>query len=243
MVAALRAQWSTNMSDKTEIDDVFNDSKPIETEVEQTEVEIDDEEKGETELNEDSEEEVESPATENQSDDLSGKSHVPVKAVLEERRKRQELEAKLKQYEERQPSGEQSADLAPEVQKEIVKIRRETSVNLVKTIKTDYEEKEKIFIELAKSNPSLINEMDASGNPALFAYDKASEHLELQEIKALKETPEWKEFIDAKKSGKLESPQTKRNKSALSMPNLNKVASAKPSNSASEDDVFSGAAF
>jgi phage terminase small subunit len=211
------------------LDSILND-KPAE-QVEKVEDQNPPEEQQETEGVE-----GEPPAPEEVKDEYDGKTHVPVKTVLEERRKRQALEAELKAIKENQntqkaePEPEDNSDDGEVNIDDPVKSRRNISVNIMKTVKPDYEEKEAIFLQLVEKNPSLIRDMDASGNPALFAYEKATEHLQFQEYLANKDSPEFLEFMEAKKSGKLdESPAAKRNKSALSVPNLINTSSAKVS--------------
>jgi|GEM_PF-2070565 hypothetical protein len=46
----------------------------------------------------------------------------------------------------------------------------------------DYDEKYKVFVGLAKSNPAMVNTMLAQPDPAEWAYSQATNHLSLQEF-------------------------------------------------------------
>lgn len=183
-------------------------------------------------------EEGESPSPE------EGQS-VPVKAVQEERRKRQAAEAiaadlkkQLAEKEKTPPAERPNALEDPEgaikhletdferklaaKDEEKINERISDSRETYLEIKEDYLAVEKVFVGLAQANPELIREMRASRNPAKFAYEKGKEHIEFQE------------FLEAKKSGAKksdenpekpeesaeETPEAKRKKSALAVPDL-----------------------
>ena len=127
----------------------------------------------------------------------SGKDQlVPLSAMLDERRKRQEAEDKLAKFEEEQPN-EQIPDPVedPEGYKTFMSDKQaqeslKTKINLSRSIlmsmegyKDDYQDKENHFIEMCKTNPTLAAQMNASDNPAKFAYDSATEDLEVQKLR------------------------------------------------------------
>lgn len=136
---------------------------------------------------------------------------VPKKALLDERRKRQELEDKLKELQAKQvkipdpvedPEG-YAAYLDDTQQRNLLKARTSMSREIMIGIKTDYEETEKVFIQLCSEtdsggNPTpqaeiLKRNMLASANPAKFAYDHAKEHLRIKELS----DPQYKEKLRA----------------------------------------------
>lgn len=95
--------------------------------------------------------------------------------------------------------------------------------------KPDYQEMENIFTEIATGNQHLINQMMNSHNPAKFAYEKAKEHVAIEEAKKLKDSDEFKEFLKLKAEGKTKpaaiTTDEKRKQSVLAVPKLNKAAS------------------
>ena len=116
-------------------------------------------------------------------------------AYLDEKRKRQELEKRLEALE----GGNQPAVVKKEVDifedpKQAIEnikseVRHESFIQLTNLsrdvmmdAKPDYEEKEKVFVELAKADPALIDKMKSSSNPAKFAYETAVKHEFMQEV-------------------------------------------------------------
>lgn len=164
-------------------------------------------------------------------------------AVLDERRKRQELEAKLAKYEEEKVEKIKRPDVLEDqegafqhtesaFENKLFQERINLTRELMMEAKPDYPEMAALFLEMVKENPSLESEIRNSSNPAKFAYNKAKERVEYDEFQKTKETPEYKQFLEAKKSGKLnalveETPEQKRNKSALNVPDLINSTSAK----------------
>lgn len=116
-------------------------------------------------------------------------------AVLDERKKRQALEAELDLLKRnQQPQEAKKVDLFedPEgyqrnVEETINRARVEDRIAMSREIfaalKDDYEAAETAFIDYAKQNPQLINDMLASAVPAKFAYEQGKKLLEYQEIK------------------------------------------------------------
>jgi hypothetical protein len=165
---------------------------------------------------------------------------------LAERKKRQELEAKLAKYEQGEKEKKDSPK-RPDVLEDqegafqqtesafanaILAERINLSRELMIGSKDDYEEMEAIFVDMAKENPHLVIEMNQSPNPAKFAYSKAKEHTDYLEFQKTKDSEDWKEFLEAKKSGKFEkpveeTPAQKRNKAAVKTPDLINATSAK----------------
>jgi hypothetical protein len=238
MDAALRAM-EENMTDAN-LNDVFEDNDTTESEAKEVAA------KDETEVKDEVAEEVtgeeaETPAA--KEEDESG--HIPKKALIDERRKRQALEAEVAELKKGKPEEEVEPDLGTSLLRERINLSRE----LMLETKPDYEEMETVFLDMAKENPSLVTEMNKSPNPAKFAYTKAKEHTEYQVFQKSKDSPEYKEFLDWKKSqGEKPKEEDKRKKSAVKVPDLTKAA-AKGSNSEevepkpSLEDALEGAPF
>jgi hypothetical protein len=190
---------------------------------------------------EESEDEAEPPAAEGKNE---GKS-VPVAALKSERAKRQALEAELNDLKTKHAPQEEHGEL--DVDGKLFAERTNMSREMMMELKPDYQDMETIFTEIAKDNPYLVSQMMKSHNPAKFAYEKAKEHVEVQEAKKLKDSEEYKEFLKLKASGKTkvvtESPDEKRKKSVLAVPKLNKAASIGSNSTPKEsledlDDMF-----
>lgn len=164
-------------------------------------------------------------------------------AVLDERRKRQELEARLAEYESKKSEAEAvkrpdiledqegafrhtESQFAYKILQERINLSRELMIDK----HDDYEAMENVFVEIAKQNPLLVQEMNNSPNPAKFAYMKAKEHSDYVEY--TKNSSEFKAYLEAKKSGALDakvedSPEKKRAKSAVNVPDLINATSVK----------------
>lgn len=111
--------------------------------------------------------------------------------ALDERRKRQKIEKEFEEFktakEVKRPDVFDDQEGAfSHVEKNLTQRFQDQVTNLSRSfmmeLKPDYEEKEKVFSELANNNPTLINQCFADPNPAKFAYDYADKHLKLKEI-------------------------------------------------------------
>ncbi len=168
-------------------------------------------------------------------------------AVLDERRKRQAIEAELAELKKpkqaepiQRPNAAEDPEgaiehTATEINQRILNERVNSSRNIMVAFKPDYLEKEAVFVELANANPALVAEMHQHESPAMFAYNKAIEHLDHQEYLKTKDTPEYKEFLEARKSGNVLTPEQKRNKSAVETPKLVNATSASSGNATPTD--------
>jgi hypothetical protein len=119
------------------------------------------------------------------------------KAVIDERRKRQALEAELAALKESIPKRdvidarldvlEDPDGFSEAISSRIEKAAIETRINLSREMMIDrhddYEEKEQIFIEYAKEHPELQQQALKSSNPAKFVYEEAKKFQEFQQIK------------------------------------------------------------
>lgn len=127
---------------------------------------------------------------------------VPVKALQEERRKRQELEARLAEYEARlnqQPQqpppslwddeqgwqqhfGGQVVNEA--VQQATLNARLDMSEMMVRQTHPDFEDKKAAFIDLMRETPGLQQKALADPHPWNFAYNYVANHQRMQELSA-----------------------------------------------------------
>ena len=111
--------------------------------------------------------------------------------ALDERRKRQELEAELREL--KKPQETKAPDVLddPEGFTKSLKdsqeqmsftIRAELSADFMKQQHNDYDQREAEFYELAKESPELRAQLRAAANPARFAYDTATKHARLKAL-------------------------------------------------------------
>lgn len=119
-------------------------------------------------------------------------------AMIAERTKRQELEAQLAAEREamRQASEEEKPFLGEEyeqrfaateanLREEVIKSKIDISESFAREKYDDFDEKLAAFTDLARANPSLVQQMRASANPATFAYKAAAEHLQVQKLREI----------------------------------------------------------
>lgn len=107
---------------------------------------------------------------------------VPIAAVLDERRKRQRVEARLdelerKQSEEKRPDPIEDPDGAAKFDREntdqqIRNLRVELSQQMMRQAHDDYDQMEAVFVDAVAKNPALIGEFNSSPNPAEYAYSQ-----------------------------------------------------------------------
>lgn len=225
-------------SDVEEQEEVGETAKTPDPKAEQKGEDTEDETVDEAEESED--DEAETPSADSKHE---GKS-VPVAALRSERAKRQALEAELNDLKNKNAPQEEHGEL--DIDGKLFAERTNMSREMMMEAKPDYEAMETVFTEIAKDNPYLVNQMMKSHNPAKFAYEKAKEHVAVEEAKKLKDSDEFKEFLKAKAEGKKivkESPDEKRKQSVLAVPKLNKAASVGSNSTPKEtaeslDDMF-----
>jgi hypothetical protein len=115
---------------------------------------------------------------------------VPIEGLLDERRKRQELERKLQELEQRLQPPPEKKDFweAPEdhlremesrLEQRLMAERLNLSETFAREKYADYDEKFGHFQELAKESPALVHEMLRANNPAEFVYKTAAKHLDV----------------------------------------------------------------
>lgn len=186
----------------SEIDEIFDDNPQEETVEEVTE-----EAKAEPEQEAEETAEVEGDKPEATEDEPVAEEPAPPAdeesqwtktMAIDERRKRQAAEERLRDLEARLSQQEAApAKERPDVfedaegafkhteetfEQRIVNERVNMSRSMMEMMHDDYSDMEQAFIALAKDNPALANQMYASANPAKFAYDTAKQHSEIQKF-------------------------------------------------------------
>lgn len=121
---------------------------------------------------------------------------IPINALLDEREKRQRLEAELAQYKAKaEPAKEDTteedlfsnpAEVLKRVQMEAYAAARRDMINMSEAIlfetKPDAQEKIDAFKEAVQRNPTLYQQMLHSPNPAGFAYQEGSKFLSVKSM-------------------------------------------------------------
>lgn len=158
------------------------------------------------------------------------------KAYKDEKSKRQERDAKIAELEEKLSQLSQKESQIPdvlddqegfvnslrnEVQQQVSAIRTDLSREFMMSIHDDYEEKEKIFIELANQTPELAAQLRNSSNPAKFAYDQAKKH---EEFKEMQDVDSYKAKIRAEVEAQIKAEYEEKAKS-----NAEKTSNITPS--------------
>jgi hypothetical protein len=129
--------------------------------------------------------------------------NVPLKALEDERRKRQELEKRLQELEQRAQPRQQSQPqqqpqpqfpdplddpqgyaryMQQELQRSQFETRAMVSQEMMRAQHKDYDEVEAIFVEAARSNPMLLQEMISHPVPGKYAYEQGRKIKLMQEI-------------------------------------------------------------
>lgn len=109
------------------------------------------------------------------------------------------------------------------------------------------------YQKMADENPSLNDLVMANELPAKFAYDLAKEDMAIRELRATKDSPEWKEFQawkkeqkTAEKSGEEKKPVKATSKADVlsKVPNLNRATNISQAKAVkTDDDLFVGSPF
>lgn len=219
----------TGAEAQTTIDQLF---EPETETVETTETET--ESTGETPEAAAEGEETATPAVESTTDEAGNEEGDPPKessevaglkaALAAERKKRQELEEKGKETPKLpdpvdDPEG-YSAAVNDAVQREMLNARITLSRDLMMDSTPDFTEHEKVFVEMAQANPSLVAQMHASPNPAKFAYQTAKDHIEVQKLR----DPNHLQKLIEEKAKELIASQSLGKKTALDVPDLKSAA-------------------
>lgn len=115
-------------------------------------------------------------------------------AVLDERKKRQALEAEIEQLRKAQQQPEQKnvdlfedpdawqRNLSEQFNHQVLETRISMSREMFAAMKDDYEEAEAAFVDYAKQYPELITQMTQAAVPAKFAYEQGKKVLAFNEF-------------------------------------------------------------
>lgn len=190
------------MSDELTLDQMLSDEEVEATEAETESEEVEQNESSEQEPTEEAGEETEAaeadeptgektddapPASE--TDGLTEKERAYYAKARDEARKRQELEAELKQYRDNQ--AQQEPAKAPDIfedqdgfikhyEDRLAQAELNTKVSMSQAFMRkqheDYDEKEVAFMDLAKSDPSLLAQAKSHPFPAEFVYSTVQKH-------------------------------------------------------------------
>lgn len=154
-------------------------------------------------------------------------------ALAAERKKRQAAEESVKPPDPVEDPEGYAAHLENRQAQSEWKLKAEISRSVVASLKDDYAEKEKVFVEMAETNPSLIQQMRASENPAMFAYDVATEHLEVQQLR----DPAYIDKLVEEKAKALIAEMSDGKKTALDVPNVQSMAAAGKNSDKSVEEI------
>jgi len=158
----------------------------------------------ETEVAETTGEEVTAPPADNEVAAFKAKA-------IDETRKRQELQQQLdaiNSQREAQPKPdfwENPDEVISQITKDFDSRLQAQSTNLsvemMRSLHTDYDEKETLFVDMAHQNPTLIMQMNQSGNPAKFAYDYVNSQQRLAEM----QDPNYRDKLRAELRAEIEA--------------------------------------
>jgi hypothetical protein len=139
------------------------------------------------------------------------------RAVLDERRKRQELEREIADLRAKaKPDAVPEKPSRPDIfedqegafghlekafEARLATRQIELSQELMREKYADYDEKESLFVDLVKADPSLIQKMRAAALPAKFVYDHVTKHQQMQEMQ---DVDAYREKIRAEVRAELE---------------------------------------
>lgn len=218
------------MSDQTSLEDLLSDKELPESTEEAEQTETTGEETSTEEATAETEQETkekddstpESKA-EQKTEDEEGPESWTKSAVLDERRKRQALEAELEKLRQGgQPPEAEKPDwygdpekaaqaMQQQVSQQAFNTKLDLSQDMMRAQHEDYDELETEFVDLAKQDPRLIQEMQQATNPARFAYDtakKAREYAAMKDVDSYK--AKLRQEVEAELRKELEAEQQQK---------------------------------
>lgn len=172
----------------------------------------------------------------------STEKHIPLKALEEERKKRQELERRLKEIEaaKTQPERQEPefwSDPQAFISQSLTQVRVETSQATMRALHKDYDEMEAFFVEQAQSRyPYLAAQVASHPNPALFVYQTAQRLKELDEVEKIGGISKLREQVAAEAEAKVRAEYEAKLKPAV--PNAPPQSLAAVANTPNPVDVF-----
>ena len=191
------------------LEDVLNgvEEEPVEQEQEETpELESESEDTTAEQKQEETPEPEAPAATEEPKDEPWTKA-----AVLDERRKRQALEAELEELRKAKEEPVQAPDviddqagytdyLTNQVSQQVNKARIEMSQEMMRMHDSEYDQKEVEFLEMARDNPHLTQQLFQHSMPAKFVVETVNK---ARELKKLENVDEYKAQLRAELEAEL----------------------------------------
>jgi hypothetical protein len=156
-------------------------------------------------------------------------------AVLDERRKRQALEAELEQLRSTKQEPEKAPDvfedqdkftdyLSNQVSQQVSQVRIEMSQEMMRMHDSEYDQKEVEFVEMAKENPQLAQQLSQHSMPAKFVVDTVNKARELKKLDNIDDyKAQLRAEVEAEIREKMKAELTQQQEQD------DKVASIKPS--------------
>lgn len=246
------------------LSDVFSETDETETEVETNEADESSEVNSEAEA--DSTVEDDATTTVAEQDEAkpkkSEKDDWTYAAYQDEKRKRQELEERLKALETKKPEEDDTdyisqAELRERLQKEfdqklqvtLFQDRLARNYDQVSNQHPDFKEMEKVFADMATRDPNLKAQFLASTNPAEFAYKHAKNYTLLSQYGGDVEALVQAKLEEAKKEFGLkpqeaeEKPQKRPKTPSLANATESEKNSAPVENISSLNEIFADSAL
>lgn len=177
--------------------------------------------------------------------------HVPLAALKAERAKRQEYEAKLREYEQRQQqTPPPNFYEAPQQYIEAVLSQHEQQTNQrllnaleaqAREVYSDYDAMVGVVQERAAENPVIVQQLLSAANPAMAAYKLGKQ---LAEMEAMKDPDAYRKQIEAEVRAKLQAEmdakEAARQKAASAVPpDLSNARSSKDTDEVPDDSLES----
>jgi hypothetical protein len=163
-------------------------------------------------------------------------------AMIEERRKRQELERKLQELQQQPPQGEAKTfwddpenalqSVLGQVSKAVTTTKMDTAEMIARSRYQDFDQKIDIFADILQNTPGLREQWMSAPDPAEFAYRTGDNFLKLQQagnIDNMKANLE-KEIrikIEAEMKAKQEAEKAQRDAIPGSLSNVQSAPSPK----------------
>lgn len=224
--------------------DLFDDT-PVKSEDEETEdtskEEVEDTETEEVEKSEETGEEDEEPPSSEEKDEEAEKAKKSEKMIPESRLKAAIKDVNSQLEEARQELAQLKAKPAPNRDEDPdgyeLHNRIEISKQIMRDAYPDYNDKIAKYQQMVKDNPSLNVAVAAHPNPAKYAYDIAKKAIEIEELTALRDSPDWKKFQEWKKEQKAAEERAEKVDKALEASTNEKPTSRKPPNLNRATDV------
>ena len=129
--------------------------------------------------------------------ELTAKEKAFYKEAMDERRKRQELERRFTELENKAPKEPDKsffddpdgtiAALRQEIKQATATTKLQTAEAIARSKYSDFDEKLAAFTELVQQTPGLMQQCVGDPNPAEFAYRLAKNHIELKQVGSMEE--------------------------------------------------------